>query len=48
MILDAHGKKRRILSIAGHKASDIYEKYGYGEFLKNIIRYDITEIFGAD
>ena len=33
----------------GHKGrSDIYEKTGYGDFLKNIVTCDITEIPGAD
>lgn len=33
----------------GHKGrSDIYEKIGYGDFLKNIVTCDITEIPGAD
>ncbi|NLK72848.1 MAG: aminotransferase class I/II-fold pyridoxal phosphate-dependent enzyme [Clostridiales bacterium] len=44
-----HGNKETIsFHMPGHKASDIYEKYGYGDFLNNIIRYDITEIYGAD
>lgn len=32
----------------GHKESDLYEKYGYGDFLKHLINYDITEVAGAD
>ncbi|NLD18982.1 MAG: aminotransferase class V-fold PLP-dependent enzyme [Clostridiales bacterium] len=32
----------------GHKGSGIYEKYGYGHFLDNIMGCDITEIQGAD
>ncbi|MBR0374537.1 MAG: DegT/DnrJ/EryC1/StrS family aminotransferase [Mogibacterium sp.] len=33
----------------GHKGrADLYEKYGYGEFLRDIMASDITEIPGAD
>lgn len=32
----------------GHKGSAIYRKYGYGDFLDNIMDCDITEIPGAD
>lgn len=33
----------------GHKGrGEIYEQYGYGDFLRNIIGCDITEIPGAD
>ncbi len=32
----------------GHKESDILMRYGYEDFLKNLINYDITEIYGAD
>lgn len=33
----------------GHKGrSELYEKTGYGDFLKNIVTCDITEIPGAD
>ncbi|MCQ2554926.1 MAG: aminotransferase class V-fold PLP-dependent enzyme [Clostridia bacterium] len=32
----------------GHKGSRIYKEYGYGEYLENIMDYDITEIPGAD
>ena len=32
----------------GHKGSRIYRKYGYGEFIENLVDSDITEIPGAD
>lgn len=32
----------------GHKGSEIYREYGYGEFLDHIMECDITEIPGAD
>ena len=32
----------------GHKGKEIYEQYGYKDFLKRIMDYDITEIPGAD
>lgn len=32
----------------GHKGSEIFRKYGYGEFLDNFADCDITEIPGAD
>ena len=32
----------------GHKGSRIYRKYGYGDFIENLVDYDITEIPGAD
>lgn len=32
----------------GHKGGDIYKKFGYGDFIENIMKYDITEIHGAD
>ncbi|MFA5527549.1 MAG: aminotransferase class I/II-fold pyridoxal phosphate-dependent enzyme [Peptostreptococcales bacterium] len=34
--------------IPGHKSSAIYEDFGYGALLQNILDYDITEIHGAD
>lgn len=32
----------------GHKGSRIYRKYGYSDFIENMVDYDITEIPGAD
>ena len=32
----------------GHKGSRIYRKYGYCDFIENLVDYDITEIPGAD
>lgn len=32
----------------GHKGFDIFDKYGYGDFLRRIPEWDITEIKGAD
>ena len=32
----------------GHKGSDLYRRFGYGEFLDKIMDCDITEIPGAD
>ena len=33
----------------GHKSRrDIFARYGYGDFLNDIIKYDVTEIPGAD
>lgn len=32
----------------GHKGSDLYRRYGYGDFLDQIMAFDVTEIHGAD
>lgn len=32
----------------GHKGSDLYRRFGYGDFLDKIMDCDITEICGAD
>ncbi len=32
----------------GHKGSDLYKRFGYGEFLDKIMDCDLTEIPGAD
>lgn len=32
----------------GHKGSTIYKRFGYGDFLQNLMDCDITEIPGAD
>jgi len=32
----------------GHKMTDIYKKYGYEDFINEIMKADITEIEGAD
>ena len=32
----------------GHKGSQLYKRFGYGDFLENIMDCDITEIPGAD
>lgn len=42
------GKKVVSFHMPGHKSSDLYERFGYGKFLENIIECDITEIDGAD
>lgn len=47
----ASDSKSRLVSfhMPGHKGrSDLYEKTGYGDFLRNIVTADITEIPGAD
>lgn len=32
----------------GHKGSNIFEEFGYGDFIKNLVDMDVTEIPGAD
>lgn len=32
----------------GHKGSNLYKKFGYGEFLEKLMDCDITEVIGAD
>lgn len=48
--LISHEKANPIsFHMPGHKGrGEIYEQYGYGDFLRNIIGCDITEIPGAD
>lgn len=44
-----HSKKNSVsFHMPGHKGGGIIAKYGYGEFLDNILGCDITEISGAD
>lgn len=42
------GRKTVSFHMPGHKGSAIYRRYGFGEFLDNIMDCDITEIPGAD
>ena len=42
------GRKTVSFHMPGHKGSAIYRKYGFGDFLDNIMDCDITEIPGAD
>lgn len=48
--LKENGKSEHIsFHMPGHKSRrDIFARYGYGDFLNDIIRYDVTEIPGAD
>lgn len=44
-----HGKDEPVsFHMPGHKGKELYEKYGYGEFLGRLMDCDITEIPGAD
>lgn len=44
-----HRKKGAVsFHMPGHKGSRLYRRFGYHEFLDNIMDYDITEIAGAD
>ncbi|MCG8483621.1 MAG: aminotransferase class I/II-fold pyridoxal phosphate-dependent enzyme [Clostridia bacterium] len=44
-----HSKKNAIsFHMPGHKGGAFFKKYGYEGFLENIIKYDVTEIHGAD
>lgn len=47
-LFENKGKDIVSFHMPGHKGGHIYEKLGYGEFLNNIIDFDITEITGAD
>ena len=42
------GKDPVSFHMPGHKGSDIFKRYGYGDFLDRLIDCDITEIEGAD
>lgn len=48
--LVTHGAEKPVsFHMPGHKGrGEIYERFGYGDFLRNIIGCDITEIPGAD
>lgn len=48
--LKENGKKEDVsFHMPGHKSRrDIFARYGYGDFLNDIIKYDVTEIPGAD
>ncbi len=47
--LKEHAAKTPIsFHMPGHKGSGIFRRYGYGDFLDNLIDYDLTEIPGAD
>lgn len=32
----------------GHKGMEFYESLGYGDLIRNLVSFDITEIYGAD
>ncbi len=32
----------------GHKGAELYQRFGYGDFMKDFFDYDVTEIPGAD
>lgn len=47
--LEEHRQVRPVsFHMPGHKGSRIYFENGYGDFMKNAMDYDITEIPGAD
>ena len=47
--LKTHAKKDSIsFHMPGHKGASLYKKFGYEEFLRDFMNYDITEITGAD
>lgn len=47
--LEAHSDLKPIsFHMPGHKGYDIFEKYGYKNFLEKFVDWDITEIAGAD
>ena len=47
--LEEHRKIEPVsFHMPGHKGSRLYRKYGYDDFLDNVMEYDITEIPGAD
>ena len=44
-----HRKKGEVsFHMPGHKGSDLYRRFGFEDFLQDIMDYDITEIAGAD
>ena len=44
-----HSKSNRVsFHMPGHKGLGIFNMYGYGELMKNLVNMDITEIAGAD
>lgn len=44
-----HAEKNPVsFHMPGHKGTEIFRKYGYGEFLYNFVDCDVTEIPGAD
>lgn len=44
-----HAARRPVsFHMPGHKGSELYRRYGYGEFLEKFMDCDITEIPGAD
>ena len=47
-LLDHAAKDPVSFHMPGHKGSDIFRRYGYGDFLDHIADCDITEIPGAD
>ncbi|QOX64648.1 aminotransferase class I/II-fold pyridoxal phosphate-dependent enzyme [Anoxybacterium hadale] len=47
--LAQHSKKEAVsFHMPGHKGSLLYKRFGFDDFLGNIMNYDITEIPGAD
>lgn len=32
----------------GHKGGDLFRRFGYGEYIHNLVDVDVTEIYGAD
>lgn len=47
--LQEHASKNAVsFHMPGHKGAEIYRKYGYGGFINDMVKYDITEIDGAD
>ena len=47
-LLEHAGKDPVSFHMPGHKGDRLLRKYGYGDFLDNIVDCDITEIVGAD
>lgn len=47
--LSAHREKSPVsFHMPGHKGAQFYERFGYGDFLRHLVDFDITEIDGAD
>ena len=47
--LEKHGNKNAVsFHMPGHKGYKIFDRYGYGNFFRSFVSWDITEIPGAD
>lgn len=47
-LLEHASRKSVSFHMPGHKGSDLYKRFGQGDFLQNMMGCDITEITGAD